>query len=60
VQQLEPLRSIYEAVPLDGRIDAAYAPNRVRTIVLALFAATALLLAKCCGGGGASNRCPPE
>jgi predicted permease len=44
LRQLEPLRSMYDAEPLDERIDAAYAQNRVRTIVLALFAATALSL----------------
>jgi predicted permease len=44
VRQLEPLRSVYETVPLEARIDDAYAQNRLRTIVLGLFAVTALLL----------------
>jgi putative ABC transport system permease protein len=45
LRQLEPLRSLYDVRPLDDRIDAAYAQNRLRTFVLALFAATALSLA---------------
>lgn len=45
LRQLEPQRSLYEAEPLERRIDLAYSQNRVRTIVLALFAATALSLA---------------
>jgi predicted permease len=44
LRQLEPLRSMYDSVPLAARIDEAYAQNRLRTIVLTLFAGTALLL----------------
>jgi putative ABC transport system permease protein len=44
LRQLEPLRSVYEIAPLQTRIDEAYAQNRLRTIVLGLFAVTALFL----------------
>jgi predicted permease len=54
LRQLEPLRSVYETVPLQARIDEAYAQNRLRTIVLTLFAATALLLT-CLGVYGTLN-----
>jgi hypothetical protein len=49
---VDPLRSVYDVVPLDARIGVVYAPIRVRTILLALFAVTALLLA-CLGVYGA-------
>jgi putative ABC transport system permease protein len=42
---VDPLRSVYDIVPLDARIGGVYAPVRVRTILLALFAIMALLLA---------------
>jgi putative ABC transport system permease protein len=45
VKELEPLRSVYEMEPLAGRIDGAFAENRLRTGVLAAFAVAALLLA---------------
>ena len=45
LRQLEPLRSVYEIEPLESRLDQAYAQNRLRTIVLGLFAAAALSLA---------------
>jgi putative ABC transport system permease protein len=45
VRQLEPLRSVYDTRPLDARIDDAYTQNRLRTIVLVLFAVTAVALA---------------
>ena len=54
LRQLEPLRSVYEAEPLQTRIDDAYAQNRLRTIVLVLFAGTALLLT-CLGVYGTLN-----
>ena len=41
-------------MPLQARIDEAYAQNRLRTIVLTLFAATALLLT-CLGVYGTLN-----
>jgi putative ABC transport system permease protein len=52
VRSVDPLRSVYDVVPLDARIGGVYAPVRVRTILLALFAITALLLA-CLGVYGA-------
>jgi putative ABC transport system permease protein len=45
VNQLEPLRSVYDIATLDDRIGNAHAQNRLRTLVLVLFAATALSLA---------------
>ncbi len=45
INALEPLRSMYDIVPLDQRIGSAYAQNRLRTLVLVLFASTALSLA---------------
>jgi putative ABC transport system permease protein len=45
INELEPLRSVYDIMPLDERIGGAYAQNRLRTVVLALFAVTALSLA---------------
>lgn len=45
LQELEPLRSVYEIAPLEERIGNAYAENRLRTVLLALFAAAALSLA---------------
>jgi predicted permease len=40
----QPQRSIYDAAPLEERIGDEYAQNRLRTILLATFAATALAL----------------
>ena len=45
VKELEPLRSVYDMAPLEDRIDGAFAQNRLRTVVLAMFAAAALTLA---------------
>jgi putative ABC transport system permease protein len=45
MKELEPMRSVYTMAPLEERIGEAFAEDRVRTIVLALFAGTALLLA---------------
>jgi putative ABC transport system permease protein len=44
INELEPLRAVYDILPLAERIDEAYAQNRLRTILLSLFAATALSL----------------
>jgi putative ABC transport system permease protein len=45
LRELEPLRSVYDIAPLEERIGGAYAQNRLRTILLVLFAGTALSLA---------------
>jgi putative ABC transport system permease protein len=44
LKELEPLRSAYDIAPLEERIGDAYEQNRLRTMLLALFAATALFL----------------
>jgi putative ABC transport system permease protein len=45
IRELEPLRSVYDIMPLDDRIGEAYAENRLRTTLLTAFAVSALLLA---------------
>jgi putative ABC transport system permease protein len=45
LKELEPLRAVYNIAPLDEQIDDAFADNRMRTVVLASFAVTALALA---------------
>jgi putative ABC transport system permease protein len=45
MRELEPLRAVYDIGPLQTRIDEAYAQNRLRTVLLTLFAVTALSLA---------------
>jgi putative ABC transport system permease protein len=45
INQLEPLRSVYDIATLDDRLGNATAQNRLRTLVLVLFACTALSLA---------------
>lgn len=45
VHDIEPLRSVFDIMPLEHHFDAAFAENRLRTILLAFFAATAILLA---------------
>jgi ABC-type antimicrobial peptide transport system permease subunit len=45
VHEIEPARSVFEITPLGARIDDAFAENRLRTVLLALFAATAVSLA---------------
>jgi putative ABC transport system permease protein len=45
VNRVEPLRSVYDIATLDDRIRNAYAQNRLRTLVLVVFACTALSLA---------------
>jgi putative ABC transport system permease protein len=44
-KELEPLRSVYDVAPLEERIDGAFAENRLRAVLLTLFAAAALSLA---------------
>jgi putative ABC transport system permease protein len=45
VHELEPERSVYAVMPLEAQLDDASAENRLRTVLLTLFAASALLLA---------------
>jgi putative ABC transport system permease protein len=45
IKELEPLRSVYDIAPLEEWIGDAFAQNRVRTVLLASFALTALSLA---------------
>lgn len=45
MRELEPLRSVYDLVPLEDRIGGAFAQNRLRTFVLTCFALNALALA---------------
>jgi putative ABC transport system permease protein len=42
--EVEPSRSLYEVMTLEERIGGAFAENRLRTILLTVFAATALAL----------------
>ena len=45
IQQFDPGRSVYAIMPLQDHLDEASSANRLRTILLALFAATAVSLA---------------
>jgi ABC-type antimicrobial peptide transport system permease subunit len=45
VNEIEPLRSVYDFERLDDRIGDGYAENRLRTVLLTVFAVAALLLA---------------
>ena len=45
IKELEPLRSVYDMAPLEDWVGDAFAENRLRTVVLASFALTALSLA---------------
>ncbi len=45
IHQLDPARSVYAIMPLQDHLDEVAAGNRLRTILLALFAATAVTLA---------------
>ena len=45
MKQVEPTRAVYDLEPLRHRIGSAFIQNRLRTLLLAYFAATALLLA---------------
>ncbi len=44
MKQLEPLRSVYDIAPLTERISDAFAQNRLRTVLIAIFAGAALAL----------------
>jgi putative ABC transport system permease protein len=45
IKELEPLRAVYDIAPLEERIGDAFTQNRLRTMLLVLFAITALSLA---------------
>ncbi len=45
LKQLEPLRAVYDVLPLAARMGEEFAQDRLRTAALALFAGTALALA---------------
>ena len=45
VKELEPFRAVYDIAPLEDRIGEAFTENRLRTMLLVLFAGTALALA---------------
>ena len=45
IKEVEPLRSVYDITPLDDRISDSFVQNWLRTVLLVLFAITALLLA---------------
>jgi putative ABC transport system permease protein len=45
IHEIEPQRSVYDFAPLEQRFSDALAENRLRTILLSFFAATALSLA---------------
>jgi putative ABC transport system permease protein len=45
IKDLEPLRSVYDMAPLEEWVGDAFAENRLRAVVLASFALTALSLA---------------
>jgi ABC-type antimicrobial peptide transport system permease subunit len=45
MKELEPTRAVYDMAPLETQIGEAFTENRLRTILLAMFAATALSLA---------------
>jgi putative ABC transport system permease protein len=45
VHEIEPSRSVYAFAPLQEHLDDASSENRLRTLLLTIFAATAILLA---------------
>jgi putative ABC transport system permease protein len=45
IHEIDPARSVYDFAPLEQRFSDALAENRLRTILLSFFAATALSLA---------------
>jgi putative ABC transport system permease protein len=45
IHEIDPARSVYDFAPLEQRFSEALAENRLRTILLSFFAATALSLA---------------
>jgi putative ABC transport system permease protein len=45
MKELDPVRSVYDVAPLEAQIGNAFAEQRLRTVLLALFAGAALSLA---------------
>jgi putative ABC transport system permease protein len=45
IHEIEPSRSVFDITPLSDHLDDAFAENRMRTVLLAFFAATAISLA---------------
>jgi predicted permease len=45
IHEIEPGRSVFDITPLADHLDEAFAENRMRTVLLAFFAATAISLA---------------
>jgi putative ABC transport system permease protein len=45
IHQIEPQRSVFDISPLGEHLNDAFAENRMRTVLLAFFAATAVSLA---------------
>jgi len=45
IHEIDPARSVYDFAPLEQRFSDALAENRLRTVLLTFFAATALSLA---------------
>jgi putative ABC transport system permease protein len=45
VREIEPSRSVFDVTPLEQHIDETFAENRLRTVLLTFFAATAISLA---------------
>src|SRR4029077_19162903 len=45
IREIDPQPSVFDITPLEERIDDAFAENRMRTILLTFFAATAIALA---------------
>src|SRR5260370_1831844 len=45
LHEIEPARSVFNITPLIEHLDEAFAENRLRTVLLAFFAATAVSLA---------------
>jgi putative ABC transport system permease protein len=54
LKELEPVRAVYDVARLDDRIGGAFRENRLRTLLLSAFAASAFLLA-CIGLYGTLN-----
>jgi putative ABC transport system permease protein len=45
IHQIEPARSVFDITPLEEHLSEAFSENRLRTVLLSFFAATALSLA---------------